>query len=288
MAPIEDLQSRDLAWISDFVMQQVVLMLRPVIDHLHQTDMTVDHAQRSVQRLSVDLSEVRDDLDRTNRHLAILRQGMGVQNEDRCVLQRGIDSANRGLKRLDDQVDALLVSVRTTEEGLRGVSNDVRLSAVKGDELSKKVLDNAQTIQDVTGKVEQTAADVHFLKADLVNSEKRLEVWQSELRELRRSQLGIGAKIEEKPRRPPSSSQSGRANESGWPPPKKSQLAPPQPVDAVARSGSAGAEDTQNSRLPLLPKQPGASRPPPEAYSSVPRLRFSETMTKQTSNGSSS
>ena len=48
-------------------MQQVVIMMRPLMDHLQQTD-------SSVHRVSLDLAEVKAEVDRTNKYLAILRQ----------------------------------------------------------------------------------------------------------------------------------------------------------------------------------------------------------------------
>jgi hypothetical protein len=112
MAPTEDLQARDLEWISDFAMQQMVIMLRPMMEHLQQTDSAVDCAQHAVQRLNMDISEVRTDLERTNKYLAILRQGLGVQNEGRCVLQGAIENNTRVTKRLDEQMEVCQREVR--------------------------------------------------------------------------------------------------------------------------------------------------------------------------------
>jgi len=109
MAPIEELHSRDLAWISEFVMQQMVLMMRPLMEHVQQTDVTLECAQRAVQRLHTDLSEVRGEIERNSKSLGILRQGLGVQNESKCMLQRSMDSAARTVKRLDEQMDTMLV-----------------------------------------------------------------------------------------------------------------------------------------------------------------------------------
>merc|ERR1712232_1472436 len=150
MAPIEDLQARDLEWISDFVMQQMVIMLRPMMEHLQQTDTAVDYAQHAVKRLNMDISEVRTDLERTNKYLAILRQGLGVQNEGRCVLQHAVENA-----------------MRSTEGTISSLSADARGAGAKHDDLACQVAENVARIEDLNVKV-----------------------LQRELRELRRQQIG--------------------------------------------------------------------------------------------------
>lgn len=206
MAPIEDLHSRDLAWISEFVMQQMVIMMRPLMDHLQQTDMTVEYAQRSVQRLCVDISEVRGDIERTNKYLGILRQGLGVQNESKCMLQRGVDSTTRTTKRLDDQMDSMLGVIRSLEESISQICADVRGAGAKHEELAKVVAEKSSSVDVLQAKLERVSNDAHSMKDGLLNSEARMEVWQRELRDLRRNHLGIVTKVEDKNGRPPPSS----------------------------------------------------------------------------------
>jgi len=206
MAPIEDLHSRDLAWISEFVMQQMVFMLRPMMDHLQQTDLTVEFVQRSVQRLCVDISEVRGDVERTNKCLGILRQGLGVQNESKCMLQRGVDSTARTAKRLDDQWDSMLAVIRGMEESMSQIFADVRGTGAKHEELAKLVAERNCTVEALQAKVERVSNDAHSMKDGFLNSEARFEVWQRELREMRRSQLGVVPKLDDKSGRPPPSS----------------------------------------------------------------------------------
>mmetsp|Transcript_8395 Transcript_8395/g.14418 ORF Transcript_8395/g.14418 Transcript_8395/m.14418 type:complete len:375 (+) Transcript_8395:139-1263(+) len=221
MAPIEDLQARDLAWISDFVMQQMVIMLRPMMDHLQQTDVTVDYTQRAVQRLSMDVSELRGDLERTNKYLAILRQGLGAQNESKCSMQRGIESATRTVKRLDDQIDGVLGVIRGMEESIGQLCGDMRGVGSKHEELAKQVTESTSTLEDLQAKFERVSSETRSVKDDMLNNEARLEVWQRELRELRRTQLGIVPKLDEKGGgRPPPSSQSCRSAAEPWPPKK--------------------------------------------------------------------
>jgi len=244
MAPIEDLQSRDLAWISDFVMQQMVIMLRPMMEHLQQTDATVDYTQHTVQRLSMDVSEVRSDLERTNKYLAILRQGLGVQNEGRCVLQRGVEGATRAAKRLDEQMEGVLNVMRGMEGTVGRLTSDVRNAGTKHDELARQVTESTSVLDDIQAKVERASNDAHVLKDSLLSSEARLEVWQRELRELRRQQLGIGAKLEDKTGGcpPPPSSQGCRAlgsAETSWP--QKKSL---NPIEVCAGGGKDGASFT--------------------------------------------
>ena len=52
-------------------------MMRPIMEHLQQTESSVDYTQRQVNRVSLDLTEVKADVDRTNKYLAILRQAQG-------------------------------------------------------------------------------------------------------------------------------------------------------------------------------------------------------------------
>lgn len=210
MAPLEDLQARDLAWISDFVMQQMVVMLRPMMDHLQQTDAAVDYAQRVVQRLSMDVSEIRGDVERTNKYLAILRQGLGVQNEGKCALQRSLEMSTRTVKRLDDQMEGVLGVMRGVEDSIGQMSSDIRSSANKQEELVKQVEENSSALEQLQANIEKVSSDAHSVKDDLLSNEARFEVWQRELRELRRSQLGIVPKLEEKAGRPPPSAQSMR------------------------------------------------------------------------------
>eukprot|EP00448_Togula_jolla_P006554 CAMPEP_0170603208 /NCGR_PEP_ID=MMETSP0224-20130122/18792_1 /TAXON_ID=285029 /ORGANISM="Togula jolla, Strain CCCM 725" /LENGTH=336 /DNA_ID=CAMNT_0010928079 /DNA_START=119 /DNA_END=1126 /DNA_ORIENTATION=- len=325
MAPLEDLQARDLAWISDFVTQQVLLMLRPMMEHLQQTDAMVDYAQHTVQRLNMDVSEVRIDIERTNRCLAILRQGLGVQNEGKCALQRGLEETVRNSKRLDEQMEGLCAGLRGMEDTVGSLSNDVRSASVKYEDLTRQVAMSTSGLEDLRCKVERTVCDTHAKQTDLLNNS---EVWQRELRELRelrRHQLGI-AKMEEKglpttqgrslasdswPKKnfapelsngggcagsekcsSGESQQSKRTHHSGLCVPQEShpefggQLQSPK---KPSRSGfriesgddsrmipGVGEDPSSSSRLPLLARQSGMSRPPDT--SEGPRLRFSATM----------
>jgi len=224
MAPIEDLQSRDLAWISDFVMQQMVIMLRPMMDHLQETDASCDYAQRMVQRLSMDVAEVRGDVERTNKYLAILRQGMGVQNEGKCVLQRSLEGTARSVKRLDDQMESVLSAVRGVEDSIGQMSQEARGEKGRQEDLHKHFQANAQSIEDLQAKVERLTTEAHATKDDLLSNEARMEVLQREVRELRRGSLGVVPKLEEKAGRPPPSSQSCRPSapeQAPWPEKKK-------------------------------------------------------------------
>lgn len=190
MAPLEDLQARDLAWISDFIMQQMVIMMRPVMDHLHQTDAAVDHAQRVTQRLSMDISEVRGDVERTNKYVTILRQGLGVQNEGKCVLQRGLEGATRTVKRLDDQMESALGVVRGVEDCVAQLCRDVRALEARQEEMSQHT-GAGVTSESVEERVERIGSDVRALKEHSLDSEAKVEACLRELRELRRGGPGI-------------------------------------------------------------------------------------------------
>jgi len=233
MAPVEDLQARDLAWISDFVMQQVAMMMHPVMDHLEQTDEAADYTQRAVEQIGTDITELRNDLERTNNYLGILRQGLGLQNESRCVLQRSVESTTRTVGRLDDNMDNLVGIVKRVEDTISQISLDMRGVGQKHSELAKQATESSASIEDLHAKIETITIDNHALKDDLRNNEARLEVWQRDLRELRRSQLGIAPKFEEKTgRQQPSSSQShcrGTGHNDTWP--QKKSLASTASVD---------------------------------------------------------
>lgn len=241
MAPIEDLQSRDLAWISDFVMQQMVIMLRPMMDHLQETDAACDYAQRMVQRLGMDVAEVRGDLERTNKYLAILRQGLGVQNEGKVVLQRSIEGTARTVKRLDDQMESMLSVMRGVEDSIGQISQEARGEKGKQEDLTKQIQASAHNMEDLQAKVERLTTVAQSTKDDLLSNDARTEVLQRELRELRRGQLGVVTKLEEKAGRPPPSSQSCRQSASEQAPwPEKKKLAAYVEPITSSRGGDAG------------------------------------------------
>lgn len=216
MAPLEDFHSRDLAWISEFVMQQVIIMMRPMMEQMQQTDASVDYAHRSVQRLGADISEVRGDVERTNKCLTILRQGLGVQNESKCMLQRGLDSSTRTAKRLDDQMDSMLTVIRGLEDSISQICTDMRGAGIKHEELAKLVAEKSSNMEDLQAKVERVSTDAHSMKDGLLSSEARLEVWQRELRDIRRIQHGMVPKFDDKTGRPLQSSR-GAAVPDSWP-----------------------------------------------------------------------
>ncbi|CAE7033197.1 unnamed protein product [Symbiodinium natans] len=197
MAPLEDLHSRDLAWISDFVMQQVVLMMRPMMDHLQQTDSSLDYAQRQVHRVNMDLVELKADVDRTNKYLAILRQGLGVQNEGKCVIQRSLESNTRTVKRLDEQMESMLTVLRGVEESFEQLCTDFRGARAQHEDLSQKVTEHTVALDDMQTRVDKIC-DASPSKEEVPNGEARIEVWHRELRELRRNQIGFVPKLEEK------------------------------------------------------------------------------------------
>lgn len=252
MAPVEDLHSRDLAWISEFVMQQMVIMMRPLLDHLQQTDVTVEYAQQAVQRLCVDMSEVRGDIERTNKYLSILRQGLGVQNESKCMLQRGIDTSTRTVKRLDDQMDNLLGVIRGMEDSMSQICADIRGAGAKHEELAKVVAEKNSNMEDLQAKVERVCNDAHCMKDGFMNNEARLEVWQRELREIRRIQLGVVPKLDDKAgRQPPTSRGCGAPMPESWPQKKPFSTAPTEigaPATASTNCAAANMNDICNGR----------------------------------------
>mmetsp|Transcript_60822 Transcript_60822/g.96521 ORF Transcript_60822/g.96521 Transcript_60822/m.96521 type:complete len:356 (+) Transcript_60822:175-1242(+) len=260
MAPIEDLQSRDLAWISDFVMQQVAIMLHPVMEHLEQTDEAADYTQRTVERLSTDIIELRNDLECTKKYLGILRQGLGMQNESRCMLQRTVESTTRTVGRLDDNMDNIVGIIRRVEDSIGQLSQEIRGVSAKHLELAKQTSDSSTCIEDLQSKIETISMDNHSLRDALQSSEARLELWQRDLRELRRGQLGIAPKLEEKAgRQLPSSSQCSRgvAPTDTWL--QKKSLAATATVD-MCRKETFSPESDSDSKHKRMGRVGSASR----------------------------
>jgi len=234
-------------------MQQVAIMMHPVMDHLEQTDEAADYTQRAVEQLGTDISELRNDLERTNKYLGILRQGLGMQNESRCVLQRSVESTTRTVGRLDDNMDNLVGIVRRVEDTVSQISLEMRGAVQKHTDLLKQATESSASIEDLHAKIETITIDNHALKDDLRNNEARLEVWQRDLRELRRSQLGIAPKFEEKTgRQQPSSSQGCRSTGAtdSWP--QKKSLASTASVDCgnqLCSTPESGDGDQKHKRL---------------------------------------
>jgi len=166
MAPLEDLEARDLAWISDFVMQQMAIMLRPLMDHLEQSDMEVDRTQRMIHKLTLTISEAQGDIDRNSKYLSTLRQGLGVQNENRCRLERDLEGTAATMKHFSDQMEGLLSTVEGVKESVRKQGCDVRCLSDRQADLLKQA--------------DQTGGALEALQ----------ETWQREIRELRLSSSG--------------------------------------------------------------------------------------------------
>jgi len=318
MAPIEDLHSRDLAWISEFVMQQMVIMMRPLLDHLQNTDVTVEYVQQVVQRLSMDVTDVREDIERTNKCVGILRQGLGVHNESKCMLQRGIDSSARIVKRLDDQMDNMFGVIRGMEDSVSQNCADVRGVGAKHEELARLMAEGTSNMEDLQAKVERICNDAHSMKDDVMNNDARLEVWQRELRELRRGQLGVSVSDSWPQKKPfpaapsdmggtPATANTSCAGAnmsviSGAKQRMNGSVQARLQQDLGMLGSRAGSKEKaedgmaahgdeaapSSSRLPLLgsSKQSGViSRPPDGSYANGPRLRFTETMVRGSSRG---
>lgn len=181
MAPVEDLESRDLAWISDFVMQQMVIMLRPLMDHLQQSDLEVEHTQRMVQQLSASLSETQGDVERTSKCLAILRQGLGAQNESRCALRCDLEGSAQSLKHLDEQMESMLRVMRSMEDSVAQQAAELAGLASRQDGLAKRDKESAVAVEELAAKVEAASRDALAARDGLLTAETRLR----ELRDLR-------------------------------------------------------------------------------------------------------
>lgn len=201
------------------------------MDHLQESDAASDYAQRMVQRLSMDVSEVKGDLERTNKFLAIVRQTTA------CTV-----------KRLDEQMQDVVSVMKGIEDAMGALRSDARGDKSRQEDVAKQVSTNASTLEDLQAKVERLAGETHVVKGDLLSNEARLEVWQKELRELRRWQLGFAPKLEDKVGRPPPSSQ-GRgpaAEQAAWPV-KKNFAASVEPIGTAGVTVSANVTGRMGS-----------------------------------------
>ena len=61
---------------------------------------------------------------------------------------------------------------------------------MKQEDLARIVAESSSAVGDLQTKIERNVSDTHSLKECIRNNEARLDVWQRELRELRRHQLG--------------------------------------------------------------------------------------------------
>jgi len=248
MAPLDDFQSRDLSWISDFVMQQMVMMMRPIIDHLQENDESLDYTQRTVQKLSMDMTELQGDHERSSKYLSILRQGLGVQNENNCILQRSMEGTARTVKRLDEQMDSVLGVVRGVDESISKLGSGFRGAQTKYEELNAIVARNANSIEDIQGRIEITASESRTVKDDVLSTSLNLDVLQRELRDFRRLQLNslngtAKLPLEESSERRKTGAPS--RSDFGMPTQKKGF-----PSEASAKDGHGGgrSQDTKRER----------------------------------------
>jgi len=162
MAPLVDLEARDLAWISDFVMQQMAIMLRPLMDHLEQSDMEVDRTQRMIHKMTVTISEVQGDVDRNSKYLSVIRQGLGVQNENRCRLAWDLEGVTTTLKHLSDQMEGLLCTVEGVKESVRKQSCDVRCLSDRQADLSKQADRNGGALEALQETWQREIRELHL------------------------------------------------------------------------------------------------------------------------------
>lgn len=248
------------------------------MDHLQETDAACDYVQRMVQRVSMDVTEVRGDLERTNKYLSILRQGLGVQNENKCMLQRSVEETTRTVKRVDDQLDGLLTSNRGLEETVRQLSSDVQIERSRSEDLVKQHSTDASVLGELQAQVQRLCSETHSLKDAHLASEARFEVCQKELRELRRGSLSLVPKLEDKAMRaPPSSSQGVRPLDATPWSQKKNFTAAVDPLSTTASDAAAGfatvmpAESSSNNSGSSTQSKKGIVR-----MGSNPKLQFQQ------------
>jgi len=130
-------------------------------------------------------------------YLAMVRQGLGIQNESHCILQLGFENTTKGVKRMQDQIEELVENFLGIKDDVGSVASEVRGAQTKHDEMATHIVENISLVEDLQKRLETVILDVQgfrVLKSDLHNNDARLE---RELRELRRDRLSIVSKLEE-------------------------------------------------------------------------------------------
>merc|ERR1712137_661416 len=276
-------------------MEQVCIMLRPIIDHLQQADASVDYTQRSVEQLSGDVSELRCDIARTNKYLTTIRQGLGAQNASHCSLKLGFENTASSVRCMEDDVKQLAGRFLAMRDDVESVTCEVHAVQIKHDDVATHVVENVSLVDDLQKKLEMVVLDTQAFKVltdDLHHNVARVE---REIRELRRDRLSAVPKLEEEsvtngrsehssqscrsgewsakknPLHGKAGSNSGTFNNSGNCDPGSGQSKRTaracsgrlQQFDDSSRHHVSGAtieEASPRSRLPLL-TIPGLSRP---------------------------
>lgn len=186
MAPLETLRARDLAWVSDFVREQTVLALQPLLEHLQETDDAVAATQHAVHRLSKDVSDMYGDVERATKCLTILRQGMGVQSESRCVMEKDLETMARAVKHVDERLDEVLEAVPTMEQCIEGLCTDLSAATSRQDEVAKDATENAQTLKKLQAKIDRLTVDARTTQDKLNSNEASFELFRRDISELQR------------------------------------------------------------------------------------------------------
>lgn len=186
MAPLENLRSQDLAWVSDFVREQTVLALQPFLEHLQDTDEAIAATQHAVHRLSKDVSDLNGDVERATKCLSILRQGLGVQNENRCVMEKDLETVARAVRHVDERLDEVLEAIPTMEQGIEGLCTDLSATASKHDDVAKDTAENAQMLKKLQAKLDRLVGDTRAMQDKLSSNEASVELFRREYSEVQR------------------------------------------------------------------------------------------------------
>merc|ERR1719343_1663987 len=126
------------------------------------------------------------------------------------MLQRSLETSNRSVKRLDDQVESLLSMMRGMEDSIRQLTTEAQGDEGRHEVLAKQVSANFSKVEELQAQMELLTGETQSLKDSLLSNDAHLEVCQRELRDLRRGQLNIAPKIEDKAARLPPSSQGSK------------------------------------------------------------------------------
>mmetsp|Transcript_6657 Transcript_6657/g.15222 ORF Transcript_6657/g.15222 Transcript_6657/m.15222 type:complete len:199 (-) Transcript_6657:67-663(-) len=79
-------------------------------------------------------------------------------------------------------------SIRGLEESINQAMQNGRLDKDRQEDFSSKISANSSAVNDLQLKFEKLTLEAASLKNDVLNNEARMDVWQKELRDLRRGQ----------------------------------------------------------------------------------------------------
>lgn len=169
MAPpaIQELRSADLAWISDFVMEQCVLAFRPVVEQLQDFDDRCTSAESEVRELS---SSVMQEMKRISCKLDSCTELSKPQGIAGGSGLRDIEQPAR----LQQQMDGLCEGLTAIENSMRSFRTDVVRTISGVQSLEQQIAERSQAMVDVERTVKQLTSEVASAVRGVLHCESRL------------------------------------------------------------------------------------------------------------------